>query len=201
VAVLSGLPSPLLLLQFVLKDVAVHLALLYDQKLPKASSVSLDRLFMYLVAYRRCVGSSSLLRHGFPGGALKVAPTTSGWSLSSFASLLATLFCRVFSGPVFPFFQCQALERWLELLPSRGCVAHSAVKRMFAFCAKGYLLQLDAPLLLLDAEAFNRCILRCLLSWHPGDFRFHRFGRRFRRSDPWHTFFAAFPQMDERLSW
>jgi hypothetical protein len=43
--------------------------------------------------------------------------------------------------------------------------------------------------------------LRCLLSWHQGDFRFHRFGRRFRRSDSWRTFFGAFPQMDERLSW
>jgi hypothetical protein len=53
VAVLFGLPSSLQLLQFVLKDVVIHLAHPYDQKLPKASSVSLDRLFVYLVAYRR----------------------------------------------------------------------------------------------------------------------------------------------------
>jgi hypothetical protein len=56
----------------------------------------------------------------------------------------------------FALFQCQALERWLELLPSRGCVAHSAGKGTFASCAKRYLLQLDASSRLLDAAAFNR---------------------------------------------
>jgi hypothetical protein len=86
-----------------------------------------------------------------------VAPTTSGWSLASYASLFR-LFCKVLSGPVCPF-QCQALERWLELLPSRDCEAHSAGKRLFASYAKCHLLQLDASSHLLDAAAFNRCIL------------------------------------------
>jgi hypothetical protein len=71
VAVLLGLPSSLLLLQFVLKDVAVHLVRPYDQKLPKAFSVSLDMLFRYLVAYRWCVGKGSPLHHGIPGGPSK----------------------------------------------------------------------------------------------------------------------------------
>jgi hypothetical protein len=91
-------------------------------------------------------------------GALKVAPTTSGWSLASYASLLSVLFCGVLSGPVCPF-QCQALERWLELLPSRGCEAHSAEKRLFASYAKRHLLRLDASSRLLDVAAFNCCIL------------------------------------------
>jgi hypothetical protein len=34
--------------------------------------------------------------------------------------------------------------------------------------------------------------LCCLLSWHPGHFRFHRFSRRFHRSDPWRTFLVLF---------
>jgi hypothetical protein len=34
--------------------------------------------------------------------------------------------------------------------------------------------------------------LLCLLSRHPGDFRFHRFGRRSCRSDPWRTFLVLF---------
>jgi hypothetical protein len=87
-----------------------------------------------------------------------VAPTTSGWSLASYASLLSALFCRVLSGPVCPF-QCQALERWLELLPTRDCEAYSAGKRSSASYAKRHLLQLDASSRLLDAAAFNRCIL------------------------------------------
>jgi hypothetical protein len=97
-------------------------------------------------------------------------------------------FCGVFSGPVCPF-QCLALERWLELLPSRGCVAHSASKRTFASCAKRHLLQLDASSRLLDAASFNCCIL---LQFRCNHFRFHRFGRRFRRSDPWRTFLVLF---------
>ena len=34
--------------------------------------------------------------------------------------------------------------------------------------------------------------LRCLLSWHPGDFRSLRFGCRFRRSDPWRALSVPF---------
>jgi hypothetical protein len=138
VVVLLGFPSAVLLLQFFLKDVAIHLALPYNQKLPKASSVSLDRFFM--------------------GGAHEVAPTTSGWSLALYASLLSAFFCRVLSGPVYPF-QCQALERWLELSPSRDCEAHSAGKKSFASYAKRHLLQLDASSRRLDAAAFNPRIL------------------------------------------
>jgi hypothetical protein len=77
--------------------------------------------------------------------------------LASYASLLSAFFCRVLSGPVCPF-QFQALERWLELLPSSDCEAHSAGKRSFASYAKRHL-QLDASSHLLDAAAFNRCIL------------------------------------------
>jgi hypothetical protein len=142
-AVLLGLPSSLLLLQFVLKDVAIHLAHPYVQKLPKALSVSLDRLFMYLVAYRRCVGGSSPLHHVFPGGPSKWhQPLPAGVWLHTLLSLPPFFVgsFRVQSA----LFQCQALERRLKLLPSRGCVAHSAGKRMFAPCAKRYLLQLDA---------------------------------------------------------
>jgi hypothetical protein len=95
-----------------------------------------------------------------------VAPTTSGWSLASYASLLSALFCGVLSGPVCPF-QCQVLKRWLEFLPSRGCVAHSAGKRTFASCAKR-LLKLDASSRLLDAAAFNRCILTLSLELASG---------------------------------
>jgi hypothetical protein len=124
---------------------------------------------MYLVAYRQCVSGSSPLYHGFPGGTIGVAPTTSGWSLASYASLLATLFFFVGSFRVqFALFQCQALERWLELLPSRGCMAHSAGKRKFASCAKLYLLQLDASLRLLDAAVFNRCIFTLSLELASG---------------------------------
>jgi hypothetical protein len=102
------------------------------------------------------------------------------------------LFFKDHSGPVCPF-QCQALERWLELLPSGDCEAHSAGKRSFVSYAKRHFLQLDASSRLLDATAFNRCILTLSLSsWHPGDFRFHRFGRRFHRAGPWHTFLVLF---------
>jgi hypothetical protein len=34
--------------------------------------------------------------------------------------------------------------------------------------------------------------LHCLLSWHPGDFRFHRLGRSFHRSGLWRTFLVLF---------
>jgi hypothetical protein len=157
VAVLLGLPSSLLLLQFVLKDVAVHLAHPYDQKLPKASLVSLDRLFMYLVAYRRCVGRSSPLHHGFPGGPSEWHhPLPAEVWLHTLLSL-PSFFVGSFQVQ-FALFQRQALERWFELLPSRGCVAHSAGKRMFASCAKRYLLQLDASSRLLDVAALNHCI-------------------------------------------
>jgi hypothetical protein len=121
-----------------------------------------------------------------------VAPTTSGGRLASYAAFLSVCFFRDLSGPVCPF-QCQALERWLELLPSRDCEAHSAEKRSFASYTKRHLLQLDAFSRLLDAAAFNRCILMLSLSsWHPGNFRFHRFGRRFRHAGPWRTFLVLF---------
>jgi hypothetical protein len=141
---------------------------------------------MYLFAYRRCVGRGFPL-HVFLGGPSKWhQPLPAGVWLHTLLSF-PPFFCGVPSGPVCPF-QCQALERWLELFPSRGCVAHSAGKRAFASCAKHHLLQLDASSRLLDAAAFNRC----LLSWHPGDVRFRRFGRRFCRSDLWRTFLVLF---------
>jgi hypothetical protein len=119
VAVLLGLPSSVLLLQFFLEDVAVHLAHPYDRKLPKASSVSLDRPFMYLVAYRRCVGRGSPLLHVFLGGPSKWhQPLPAGVWLHTLLSFPP--FLGVFSGPVC-LFQCQALERWIEPLPSRVC--------------------------------------------------------------------------------
>jgi hypothetical protein len=109
--------------------------------------------------------------------------------LASYASLLSAFFVGSFQVRF-------ALFR-LELLPSRDCEAHSAGKRSFASYAKRHLLQLDMSLRLLDAAAFNRCILTLsldsrVLSWHPGDFWFHRFGRRFRRSGPWRTFLVLF---------
>jgi hypothetical protein len=146
---------------------------LYDRKLPKASSVSLDRLLCILLPIDG-VSVGDLPSIMFFWGALEVAPTTSGWSLASYASLLSVLFLwgpfrssLPFSGPVCPF-QCQALERWLELLPSRGCVAHSAGKRTFASCAKRHLLQLDASSRLLDAAAFNCCFLMLSLELASG---------------------------------
>jgi hypothetical protein len=81
---------PVLLLQSFPKGVAVLLAHLYDRKLLRASSVSLDRPYV-LIAYQRCISRGSPLRHLF-WGALKVAPTTSGRSLASYASLLSALF-------------------------------------------------------------------------------------------------------------
>jgi hypothetical protein len=167
VVVLLGLPSSLLLLQFVLKDVAVHLAHPYDQKLPKASSVSLDRLFMYLVAYRWCVGRSSPLHHGFPGGSSKWhQPLPAGVGLHTLLSL-PPFFVGSFQVQ-FALFQCQALGRWLELLPGRGCVAHSAGKRTLCVLRKTLSLQLDASSRLLDAAAFNRCIFTLSLQLASG---------------------------------
>jgi hypothetical protein len=124
--------------------------------------------------------------HGFLGGPSKWhQPLPAGGWLHMLISF--RLFFRDLSGLVCPF-QCQALESWLELLPSRDCEAHSAGKRSFASYAKHHLLQLDASSRLLDAAAFNRCILTLSLSsWHPGDFRFHRFGHRFRRAFLWCT--------------
>jgi hypothetical protein len=160
VAVPLGLPFSLLLLQFVLKDVAVHLAHPYDQKLPKALSVSLDRFFMLPI-------------DGVSVGVLPSIMVFQGGPRSG------TIHFRLESGfirfsPRRPFLvqfalsQCQALEGWLELLPSRGCMAHSAGKKTFASCAKCYLLQLDASLRLLDAAALNRYMFTLsleLASW------------------------------------
>jgi hypothetical protein len=150
VAVLLGLPSSLLLLQFVLKDVAIHLALPYVQKLPKASSVSVLPIDGVSVG----VLPSIMFFRGGPS--MWLQPLPAGVWLHTLLSLPPFFVgsFRVQSA----LFQCQALERRLELLPSRGCVAHSAGKRMFASCAKRYLLQLDASSRLLDAAVFNRCI-------------------------------------------
>jgi hypothetical protein len=64
---------------------------------------------------------------------------------------------------------------------------------MFASCAKLYIffswMRLRVFWTLRPSIAAFLC---CLLSWHPGDFRFHRFGRCFRRSDPWRTFLVLF---------
>jgi hypothetical protein len=66
----------------VLKDVVIHLALPPDQKLPEALLVSLDRFYV-----------SRRLSTGVGGSSpLQVAPTTSGWSLALYASLLAAPF-------------------------------------------------------------------------------------------------------------
>jgi hypothetical protein len=182
VAVLLGLPSSIPLLQFSVKDVAVHLAHPYDRKLSRASSVSLGFLCIF-VAYQRCVGRGSPHHHGFLGRPSKWhQPLPAGGWLHTLLSF--RLFFRDHSGPVCPF-QCRTLERWLELLPSGDCEAHSAGKRSFASYAKRHLLQLDA-----SSRLFGRCGLQSLhftlssSSWHPSDFRFHRFGRR---AGPWRT--------------
>jgi hypothetical protein len=88
-----------------------------------------------------------------------VAPTTSGWKLASYASLLSACFFRDHSGPVCPF-QCQTLERWLEVLPSGDCEAHSAEKRLFPSYARILLLQLDA-----SSHLFGCCGLQSLHSY------------------------------------
>jgi hypothetical protein len=85
-----------------------------------------------------------------------VAPTTSGWRLASYASLLSACFLGTTQVQFAPF-QCQALERWLELLPSGDCEAHSAGKRLFASYTKRHILQLDA--------SFGRCGLQSLHSY------------------------------------
>jgi uncharacterized protein YhhL (DUF1145 family) len=152
VAALLGLSSSVLFLQFFLKVVVVHLAHPYDRRLPKASSVSLGFLcFVFPILY------------GFLGGPLKVALTTSGWSLASYASLFSAFFVGSFQVQFAPF-QCQALVRWLDLSPSRDCEVYSAGKGSFASYAKRHLPQLDASLHLLDAAAFNRCILTLSLA-------------------------------------
>jgi hypothetical protein len=109
-------------------------------------------------------------------------------------------FCGVLSGPVCPF-QCQALERWLELLPSRDCEAHSAGKRSFASYAKRHLLQLDLSSRLLDAAAFNRCIFSLSLELASGRLPVPPFWAPFPPLWSVAHLFGAFPQMDERLSW
>jgi hypothetical protein len=206
VAVLLGLPSSLQLLRFVLKDVVIHLALPYNQKLPEASSklpeassVSFDRFLCILLPIDGCRWEF-YPPSWFSGGTLEVAPTTSGWCLASYASLLAAPFFVGSFQVQFALFSVRPWEDGLSFCPVKAAWL-STGKRTFASCAKRYLLQLDASSRLLDAAAFNRCVLRCLLSWHPGNFRLHRFGRRFRHSDPWRAFFDVFPRMDERLSW
>jgi hypothetical protein len=90
------------------------------------------------------------------------------------------------SFPLFAPFQCQTVERGLELLPCGDCEAHSAGKRLLASYAQRHLLQLDAPshpfwTLQPTFAAFSLSPS----SWHPGDFRFHRFGRRFCHAGLW----------------
>jgi hypothetical protein len=96
---------------------------------------------------------------------------------------------RLYLGTVqvlFAPFQCQTLERGLELLPSGDCEAHSVGKMTFASYAQCHLLQLDA-----SSHPFGCCSLQSLhftlspSNWHPGEFRCHRFGRCFRRAGPW----------------
>jgi hypothetical protein len=148
---------------------------------------------MYLVAYRRVsvgVFPSIMVFRGGPRSGTNHFRLESGFIRFSPCRLF---FCRALSGPVCPF-QCQALERWLELLPGRGCMAHSAgkTKRTFASCAKRYLLQLDASSHLLDAAVFNRHIFTLSLELASGRLLVPPFGRRFRRSDPWRSFLVLF---------
>jgi hypothetical protein len=69
-----------------------------------------------LIAYRRCVGGGSPLRCLFWGPSKWHQPLPAGVWLLTLLSFPPS-FCGVLSGPVCPF-QCQALVRWLELLPS-----------------------------------------------------------------------------------
>jgi hypothetical protein len=80
-------------------------------------------------------------------------------------------------------------------------VAHSAGKRMFVSCAKRHLLQLDVTSRLLDAAAFNRCILTLSLELASGRLPFPPFWSPFPPLWSMAHLFGAFPQMDERLSW
>jgi hypothetical protein len=166
----------------------VHLAHPYDRKLPKASSVSLDRLFCVSCCLSTCFGRGSPLHHGFLGGPSKwhqLLPAGVG---------LHTLL----SFPLFPFqvrFALFCVRPWKDGL---------------SFCpveTVGLILQGRGRLHLTQNAIFfswmRLCVfwtlrpsiaafLRCLLSWHPGNFWFHRFGRRFRLSGPWRTFLVLF---------
>jgi hypothetical protein len=68
----------------------------------------------------------------------------------------------------FALFSVRPWKDGIELLPSRDCEAHSAGKRLFASYAKRHLLQLDASSRLMDAAAFDRCILTLSLKLASG---------------------------------
>jgi hypothetical protein len=119
VAVLLGLPSSLQLLQFVLKDVVIHQALPYDQKLPEASSVSFDRFLCILLPINGCRWEFSP-PSWFSGGAHEVASTTSGWSLASYASLLAAPFFVGSFQVQFALFSVRPSEDGLSFCPVKA---------------------------------------------------------------------------------
>jgi hypothetical protein len=71
-------------------------------------------------------------------------------------------------------------------------VALSADERTFALAQNAFFfcwMRLRVFWMLRPSFA---AFFHCLLSWHPGDFRFHLFGRRFCRSDLWRTFLVLF---------
>jgi hypothetical protein len=156
--------------------------------------------FYVLIAYRRCVGRGSPLRLLFWGGPRS---GTNHFRLE-FGFIRFSPFRPLFVGSSQVQFALFCVRRWKDglsscpvetvwlFLQTRGRLR--LVQNTFSFC----WMRLCVFWTLRPSFA---AFLRCLLSWHPGDFRFHLFGRRFCRSDPWHSFFGAFPQMDERFSW
>jgi hypothetical protein len=137
VAVLFRFSTLLSAPSVVLKDVVIHLALPSGQKLPEASSVSLDRFYVSC-CLSTGVGGSSPLHHGFRGG------PRSG----SNHFRLESGFARF--PPCRPFF-----------------VGSLQVQLPFSVSGPGEMFRAfswTSPHKPLDAAAFDRCTRCCLLT-------------------------------------
>jgi hypothetical protein len=136
----------------------------------------------------------------FSGGALEMAPTTSGWSLASYASLLAAPFFVGTFQVQFAFFSVRPWKDGLSFGPVEATWLILQVRGHLRLVQNAIFFSW-MRLRLLDAAVFNRRIFTLSLELASGRLPVPPFGSRFRCSDPWHSFFGAFPQMDERLIW
>jgi hypothetical protein len=103
---------------------------------------------------------------------------------------LFRLFCRVLFGSSLPLVSVRPWKDGLSFRPvetvrlilqGRGCLCLTQNTIFFNWMRLRVFWTLRPSI-----AAFLHC------HWYPGDFRFHRFGRRFRRSGPWRTFLVLF---------